>query len=75
HTADINLVAVSPDGQTIATCSDDRTIKLWNIISGAELATFKGHTAAVWAVAFSPDGRKLVSTSEDKTVKVWRVPL
>ncbi|MEO0434721.1 MAG: hypothetical protein AAF151_23815, partial [Cyanobacteria bacterium J06656_5] len=55
-------VSFSPDGQTLATTSDDGTVKLWDR-SGRELQTLEGHSGTVWSVSFSPDGQTLVSGS------------
>jgi dipeptidyl aminopeptidase/acylaminoacyl peptidase len=76
HSRGINSVAISPDGQTLASGSNDKTIKLWQLSTGDELRTLTGHSglsAGVYSVAFSPDGQTLVSGSDDKTIKLWQV--
>jgi WD40 repeat protein len=67
-------VAFSPNGQILASGSDDGTIKLWDLKTGLEIATLSGHDSYVQSVAFSPDGKTLVSGGYDKTIKVWKIP-
>jgi len=55
----------------LASGSWDNTIRVWDVASGAELATLRGHTERVSSVTFSLDGTRLASGSDDKTVKVW----
>jgi WD40 repeat protein len=74
HEAAVYDVALSPDGSMLATASFDKSVKLWSVATGAEIATLKGHTGKVLSVAFSADGRMLLTGSEDKTVKLWDVP-
>src|SRR5262249_2353559 len=64
-------VAFSADGRRLASASTDRTVKLWDVATGKEALTLRGHLDTVWSVAFSPDGRRLVSASIDQTVRVW----
>jgi tetratricopeptide (TPR) repeat protein len=64
-------VAFSPDGQRLASGSNDNTVKIWDSATGQELRPLKGHANGVWSVAFSPDGQRLASGSEDNTVKIW----
>ncbi|UPU34662.1 caspase family protein [Geomonas paludis] len=73
HSKYVAAVAFSPDGRTMASGSDDMSVKLWEVASGRELRTLVGHKEAVKSVAFSPDGKTLVSGSVDKTVKLWDV--
>ena len=60
-------IAFSPDGQTLASSSDDG-IKLWNGRDGTERLTIK---AGKSPFAFSPDGKTLASDSDNGTIKLW----
>jgi serine/threonine protein kinase/WD40 repeat protein/ribosomal protein S27E len=73
HTDNVDTVALSPDGKTIASSGWDRVVKLWDPVTGDERAVLQGsHTAEVVQVVFSPDGSMLASASSDGTVKVWK---
>jgi WD40 repeat protein len=72
HTAEVKAVAVSPDGKLLATGSADRTIRLWDLATGAEKGLLTGHANAITALAFTPDSKQLVSADE-KTLHVWDV--
>lgn len=63
--------AMSADGTTIVSASEDETLKVWDARSGAERFTLSGHTLRVTGCAVSVNGATIVSSSHDKTLKVW----
>ena len=73
HQGYVRSVSYSPDGKTLATASDDKTVKLWEVASGREIKTLSGHQGSVRSVSYSPDGKTLATASDDKTVKLWDV--
>jgi len=65
-------IAFSPQGNLLASASEDNTIKLWNQ-EGKSLATLKGHQGWVYGVAISPNGKMIASVGEDKTLRLWNL--
>ena len=64
-------LAFSPNGDTLASGSVERVVKLWDIRSGECLATMEGHEYPVLSLSFSPDGNRLVSGSGDTSLIIW----
>jgi WD40 repeat protein len=73
HSDPVWSVSFSPDGKRIVSGSEDKTLKVWDALTGLETLTLKGHSGPVSSVSFSPDGKRIVSGSWDKTVKVWDI--
>jgi len=71
HQGRVSCLAFSPDGKTLASGSQDMTIKLWDMATGKEKAVLKGHTHFVNQIVFWADGKTLASWSEDDTVRLW----
>jgi len=73
HSARVNQVCFSPDGMTLASCSNDSTVKLWDLKTMTERAELRAHTDNVCAISFNTSGFLLASASEDMSIRVWNV--
>ena len=73
HEWGMHSMVLSPDGDILASGSEDTTIRLWDMHTGEHKRTLKGHEHRVYSVAFSPDGKTLASGSDDNTIRLWRV--
>ncbi|QLE40226.1 NACHT domain-containing protein [Nostoc sp. C052] len=69
----IHSVAFSPDGKIFAASDDNGQIRLWAVLDGKEILSFKAHTFRVLSVVFSSDGTTVASSSTDRTVRIWDV--
>ncbi|MEH2241565.1 DnaJ domain-containing protein [Nostoc sp.] len=73
HLGAVNAIAISPDGTTLVSGSDDRQVYLWNLKTGKWLYTFSGQAEAVLSVAISPDGQQIASGSVDRKISSWQM--
>jgi WD40 repeat protein/tRNA A-37 threonylcarbamoyl transferase component Bud32 len=80
HTNPVNRVVFSPDGKRILSASGVEPrfvaakiceLKIWEVETGKEIHTLKGHADSIWNIAFSLDGKRILSASSDLTFKVW----
>jgi len=67
----LHRAVVSQDGKRIITCGDDKTIKVWDLASGEELRTLRGHNGSIYALAVSPDGKYIASGGDEGIIKLW----
>ncbi len=73
HVGTVRSVSFSPDGKLIASGSEDKTVKIWDVATGTILRSIRGHGNSVTSVFFSPDSKFVISSSKDKTVRIWDV--
>ncbi|MCF2144872.1 AAA-like domain-containing protein [Desmonostoc muscorum LEGE 12446] len=74
HLFGYSRIAFSPDGKTFASCTDDKTIKLWDFSTGKPLSTLTDHQVrVVHSLAFSADGKTLASGGIGQTITLWNV--
>lgn len=71
HDGVLRALAVTLDGKRIVSGGDDRTVRVWDLVSGRLQHTLHGHTDSVRAVAVTPDGRRIVSGGTYDVVRVW----
>jgi WD40 repeat protein len=70
HADGVNSAAFSADDRLLATCSSDRTVRVWQIDSGA-CRVLRGHSDEVFAAAFHPGGTRLATAGRDRAVWLW----
>ena len=71
HTDTVDSLVFSPDSKFLASASSDKSVRLWNTVTGQGHTSFNSHVARVRTLAFSPDCHLLASGSEDQTIQLW----
>ncbi|MGQ0703071.1 MAG: caspase family protein [Gemmatimonadales bacterium] len=75
HTASVYAVAFSPDSRWLVSASADRTIRIWDAVSGRQLRSLSGHEREVITVAVAPSGQLIASAGVGGEIIVWDAPL
>jgi eukaryotic-like serine/threonine-protein kinase len=74
HDRDVYKGVFSANSKTFATCSHDKTVRVWHLANG-ECQVLRGHTDEVYAIAYHPDGTRLATGCQDGSVWVWDATL
>ncbi|KAG6979136.1 Vegetative incompatibility protein HET-E-1 [Fusarium oxysporum f. sp. conglutinans] len=73
HSDSVQSVVFSHDSKMVASASDDKTIRIWNIETGECKHVLKGHSDLVRSVVFSHDSKMVASASGDNTARIWNI--
>jgi WD40 repeat protein len=73
HESEVRAVTLTPNGHQAVSASDDGTLRVWDLVSGEEVAILHGHSGPVRAVTVTPDGRQAVSASDDRMLRIWNL--
>ncbi|KAJ9085554.1 Transcription initiation factor TFIID subunit 5 [Entomophthora muscae] len=71
HSGPVYGLSFSSDSKHLISCSEDSTVRLWNMDSFTNLVCYKGHNYPVWDVDFAPLGVYFASASHDRTARLW----
>lgn len=82
HAEGLYALAFSHDGKILATGGvagglrgngNDKSIKIWNVEDGRELARLVGHDKGIYSLTFAPDGKSLVAADYDGSMRHWNL--
>ena len=72
HEGGVNSLAYVPTAEQLVSGGADKTVRLWNLVDGAQLRLYPGHTDIVTNVAVTPDGTQVLAAGQDKNVRSWK---
>ncbi|KIJ05957.1 hypothetical protein PAXINDRAFT_92705 [Paxillus involutus ATCC 200175] len=73
HEGTIWGIAYLPGGKRVVSCSNDKTVRIWDVEKGEQEGTSMVHEGGVHALAVTKDGKRILSGGEDKRIIVWDV--
>lgn len=71
HSGPVYATQFTPNNTHMLSCSDDTTLRLWDMSSLENAVVYRGHTYPVWAMDISQQGQYFASASQDRTAKIW----
>ena len=73
HTGRVYTTIITSDNKYIISCSEDYTVRVWNLKHATQEAVLRGHTNVVFAIAITTNNKYVVSASGDKTIRIWNL--
>lgn len=71
HSGPVYATQFTPTNTHLLSCSDDTTLRLWDLTSMENSVVYRGHTYPIWALDISQLGQYFASASQDRTAKLW----
>lgn len=71
HAGPVYATQFTPTNTHMLSCSDDTTLRLWDLTSMENTVVYRGHTYPIWALDISQQGQYFASGSQDRTAKLW----
>lgn len=71
HTHVVNSVVFAPDGKSVGSCSQDQTVRIWDIPSGRDHRILEGLRISATTIAFCHNGKTIAAAASDNTVRLW----
>jgi WD40 repeat protein len=69
----VSLLCVAPDGRRLVAVSQDKTIRLFDLVAQSQVGVLAGHRKPATSVSFFSDGKHMVSVALDNAVQLWDV--
>ncbi|KAH8850631.1 WD repeat-containing protein SL1-17 [Schistosoma japonicum] len=73
HATPVRSVSFSPDGRLLASASDDKQIKVFDVRDGRlAIPSLNGHKGWVWCARYSPQGNNIISVGDDRSIMIYQ---
>lgn len=69
----IHALAFSPDNESLISAGEDKTIYIWDVVRGGELAKINRHSSSIKALTLSPNGSFIASGDTHGIIKIWNL--
>ncbi|XP_033149341.1 uncharacterized protein LOC108598082 [Drosophila busckii] len=71
HQAAVYGCVFAPNDRFLLSCSQDRTVRCWCLLSWSCIVIYPGHASAIYGIVYAPLGYYFATVSDDRTARVW----